>query len=278
MEKMFLLLTGLLVGMGVSVWGEEFPNIIDDEASIATGVTLNETNLTLTAGSTAQLTATVVPPNATNTVKWTSSNIAVAIVNKEGLVTATGEGTAIITVALTDNSKVFATCTVTVLPFIPVTDVVLNLTRLSLEKGSEEQLIAVVLPTNASNKEVQWFSADPEVATVTSVSGFVTGVSAGTTTVVVYTIESGFSAACTVTVTPATGISGVSSLAEAGISNGILYLNTPESETISLYSVAGSLLSRIVKTAGETQISLARIPDGVLIIKGSSGWIRKVIK
>ncbi len=77
-----------------------------------TGVTLSPTSLTMTAGGTDTLTATVAPSNATDkTVTWSSSNTSVATVSN-GTVTAVAEGTATITVK-TSNGKT-ATATVTV--------------------------------------------------------------------------------------------------------------------------------------------------------------------
>jgi uncharacterized protein YjdB len=79
-----------------------------------TGVTLNTESLKLTAkGQTAALTATVNPETATNKdVSWTSSNDAAATV-VDGVVTAVGSGTAVITVKTVDGGMT-ATCTVTV--------------------------------------------------------------------------------------------------------------------------------------------------------------------
>ena len=83
------------------------PDIVD-----ATGITVSPSSLTLTAGGTDTLTATVTPSNATDkTVTWTSSNTGVATVSN-GTVTAVAEGTATIT-AKTSNGKT-ATATVTV--------------------------------------------------------------------------------------------------------------------------------------------------------------------
>lgn len=63
-----------------------------------TGVTLDKTSLSLTAGDTATLTATVAPENATNkAVTWRSDNDAVATVDSNGKVTAVSSGTATIT-------------------------------------------------------------------------------------------------------------------------------------------------------------------------------------
>lgn len=79
-----------------------------------TGVTLDRTTLTLTAGGdTGTLTATVAPANATNkNVTWTSSDETVATV-ADGVVTPVAAGTAVITVITEDgNHTVEATVTV----------------------------------------------------------------------------------------------------------------------------------------------------------------------
>lgn len=79
-----------------------------------TGVSLNQSETTLTVGGTAQLTATVTPTNATNqNVTWESSNPSVATVDESGKVTAIAPGEATITVTTEDGSKT-ATCTVIV--------------------------------------------------------------------------------------------------------------------------------------------------------------------
>ncbi|MEC0226278.1 immunoglobulin-like domain-containing protein [Paenibacillus alba] len=80
-----------------------------------TGVKLNDNQLTMSvSGSVYGLVATVNPTNATNqTVKWSSSNTAVAKVDSNGVVTPVGAGTATITVKTTDGGFI-AICTVTV--------------------------------------------------------------------------------------------------------------------------------------------------------------------
>jgi len=87
---------------------------IQDQVRV-TGVTLDQTELTLTAGGASQkLTAVLAPVNATNpAVSWTSSDPAVAAVNQSGEVTPIAEGTAVITVTTADGGYT-ASATVTV--------------------------------------------------------------------------------------------------------------------------------------------------------------------
>lgn len=76
-------------------------------------VTLDRTTLDLTVGDTEQLTATVLPEDATDkTVVWSSSDTSVATV-ADGLVTALAPGTATVTASAGDRS---AECVVTVAP------------------------------------------------------------------------------------------------------------------------------------------------------------------
>ena len=64
-----------------------------------TGVSVSPTSSSIFAGQTQQLTASVLPANASNkSVTWTSSNTAIATVSATGLVSGVAQGTATITV------------------------------------------------------------------------------------------------------------------------------------------------------------------------------------
>ena len=72
----------------------------------------------------------------------------------------------------------------------------------SIGAGDTVQLTETVLPSNATDKSVTWSSNNTSVATVSS-SGLVTGVSAGSATITVTTVDGSKTATCAVTVTPA---------------------------------------------------------------------------
>jgi len=79
-----------------------------------TGVTLNQSTASVTVGNTLQLTANVIPANATfKKVFWSSSNVPCARVSANGLITALFAGSATIT-ARTDDSSYIASCALTV--------------------------------------------------------------------------------------------------------------------------------------------------------------------
>lgn len=150
-----------------------------------------------------QLTANVLPSNATTkTVTWSSSNPSVASVSNTGNVTGLTVGTTTITATSTkDNTKKgTAIITVTNDP-IPVTGVTLNDSSLTIAKGGTRNLIASVLPTTATNKNVTWTSDNTNVATVSN--GTVTAVNSGVATVTVTTLDGGKTASAMVTVTDA---------------------------------------------------------------------------
>ena len=172
----------------------------------ATGVSLNKTSTTIAEGENEQLTATVAPVNATNkNVLWSTSNANVATVSDTGLVNAVAAGSATITVT-TEDGGFTAKCDVTVSQYYHVTSVSLSPTVLALHPGEENNLVATISPSNATNKNVNWTTSNSNVATVNG--GTVTAVSAGTATITVTTEDGSKTASCTVTVTDV-AVSGI---------------------------------------------------------------------
>ena len=159
-------------------------------------LSLDKTNLSLSIGETAQLTATVKPDNATDkNVSWTSSDESIAKVDN-GKVTAVKSGKATITAKC--GGKI-AECAVTVT--VPTGSVTLDKTTLSLAVGETAQLTATVKPDDATDKNVTWTSSDESVAKV--VNGKVTAVKSGKATITAKC--GGKTAECAVIVTVPTG-------------------------------------------------------------------------
>lgn len=204
-----------------------------------TKVVLSQRSMSLAAGRTSRLTATLMPSDATNKgLRWTSANTNVATVKADGTVTGVNAGSTVVYVTTTDGEYI-AICTVTVTGSIspspspsvrpsaspsprpsvspspnpsasptavPVTKVTLSRKELPAEVGQSSVLTATVSPVNAANKNVRWTSADTSIATVDG-NGRVTAVAVGTTMVFVTTEDGEFVAVCRVTVsdnTPAT--------------------------------------------------------------------------
>ena len=82
----------------------------NDEPEITTSIKLSATELNLTIGQTAQLTATITPESAEGDVSWSVANSAVATV-EAGLVTAVAPGETTITASV---GKASARCKIVV--------------------------------------------------------------------------------------------------------------------------------------------------------------------
>ena len=131
------------------------------------GVSIDKPTLSMTEGETANLTAIVMPENATNkAVAWKSGNSGVADVDASGKVTAVKAGTSDITVTTADGGKT-ATCKVTVASkAVPATGLTLSLSSVAFVEGQTKSINATVTPSNSTD-EVIW----PSPAQLTSNGG-----------------------------------------------------------------------------------------------------------
>ena len=164
----------------------------------ATSIKLNKTSMELQVGKEEKLLATIEPTNTTNkAVTWTTSNEKIAIVDKEGKVTAKAEGEATIT-AKTINGKT-ANCIVKVKPNeIYATNIILNRNSLKIVAEREEVLTATIEPANTTNKTITWTSSDEGIAVVDK-NGKVTAKEDGKTTITAKT-SNGKEAKCEIRV------------------------------------------------------------------------------
>ena len=161
-------------------------------------IILNTNEMTLEVNDTGQIIAIVEPDNATNPeLIYESSNPNVAKVDKNGKVTGVSVGETIITVK-TKDGKIKETCKVIIEP-IKVDEINLNPTSLSLKVNSSTNIVAVVEPDDATDKDLIWTSSNPSVATVDS-NGKVTGVSVGTAIITAKTKDGKVTATCTVNI------------------------------------------------------------------------------
>ncbi len=183
-------------GIDVSGGGNTGDNVLP------TGLTLNYTSLNVAVGGTAGLMATFSPATTTNkAVTWSSSDTSVAVV-VNGVVTGLKEGKATITAKSNADSKIKATCNVTVGSSSgTVTGSVISLSQstLNLIAGTTSYALTATLATGTTGT-VTWMSSNPAVATVDQ-TGKVTPLAAGTT--IITAAINGSIATCTVTVTAA---------------------------------------------------------------------------
>ena len=155
------------------------------------GLVLNKYNETLTEGENTVLSANV-------DVNWFSSNEKIAIVDKNGKVTAKKEGKVkIIAKDIFGNTK---ECNITIKrKIIDIENILLNKTYLELTKGDVEKLNVEFLPSTVNNANVSWKSDNSSIASVDS-SGKVTANKEGITLISVRS-DNGKVATCEVKVT-----------------------------------------------------------------------------
>ncbi|MDE6280291.1 MAG: Ig-like domain-containing protein, partial [Oscillospiraceae bacterium] len=173
----------------------------------ATGIRLLPgSEFTMYVGDTQTLIAILEPAGAAANLTWTSSNPAVAKVEKvngNGMVTAVGAGTATITVSA--GSGISAECKFTV-ETQAVTSISLPPT-LTVAVGATEELTPTLTPVGAAAK-LTWTSSN-EAAAIVDQNGRVMGLKAGAAVTITVRTDNGRTATCRVTVqavTPATSV------------------------------------------------------------------------
>lgn len=150
-----------------------------------TGMSMNTTTITMIQGTTHQLEAEIRPADATYaTPSWASDNENVAIVDDDGIVTAISPGTAWITASARDSSGRYCKCYVTVIAPIPSTGVTTMVNEIVMAPGERKTVVAKSTPANTTDS-MTWTSTDESVARVNAVTGEITAVTPGNTTVIV---------------------------------------------------------------------------------------------
>ena len=241
-------------------------------------VSLSQSSLTMTAGDTESLSATVSPSGTS--VSWTSSNTDVATVSSGGRITAVADGSATITAEITVNGRNYTdTCQIIVV----VPSISLSKTTLSLRVGDSETLSASVSP---SGEYVRWSSSDTSVVSVTGGKITATGAGNATITATVRNYPSCV-ATCEVTVSAKVNTTESSRYEQ----NGYLYYRTDYYDTssgvlksyriiqstsdhefvsrISHYTSSGSLDYYIVYTYGGNSYNSLVVPTRADTYSGS---------
>ena len=204
------------------------------------------------------LEATVYPSDATDKgVTWSSSNTSVAAVGATNGLQATivgkGKGSAVITCKTNDGGY---TCTVTINVLKDVTGVQLLPKTLTMNVGSTYKMSANVLPTDASNQTIHWYTSDNTIVQADDYSaGTITAVKVGTATITAMAERGGYTASSTVTVVqPVTDIS---------LSSASTTLNVGDSKTITA-TVSPSNASNKNVTWTSSNASVATVSNGTV--------------
>jgi len=167
--------TGLVMGVGAGTSVITYTN--SGGCKITATVTISATptitgTLTVCAGSTTQL---IGSGTAATTAPWVSGTTTVATVSGTGLVTGVAAGTSVITFTNSGGCKTTSTVTVYALPTAP-----------AAIGGTKSVCVGSTTALTETTTGGTWSSSTPTLAIV-STSGLVTGVAAGTATIVYIT-------------------------------------------------------------------------------------------
>ena len=219
----------------------------DSEVVDPVTVTISQETASIEVGSTVTLTATASDESA---ITWSSSDTGVATVSG-GVVTGVSAGTATIT-ATSGDAK--ATCTVTVTKTEdPTEEVAITISQetASVEVGSTITLTA----TTSDGSEVSWRSNKAGIATVEN--GVVTGVSAGTATIMATSGDA--KATCAITVVEAGGVDPTGEPLQAptiAIEGKELTITDTNTEGVSSYTV--NIIDKSALNSGVTAGTVVR--------------------
>ena len=218
-------------------------------------ISLDRSSLSLKAGESQTLTASVTPSGTA--VSWSSSNTKVATVSN-GKVTAVSQGTATITAQIVYNGMVCqAKCTVTVAAEVKP-EINLSHSSLSLLVGESQTLTVSVKPSGTA---VSWSSSNTNVATIDR-NGRITAVSSGSATITAEMFYGGrnYTATCRVTVTKASlGIS-----VEAYNTT----MNVGDTQTLRVITTEPNFES-LVATSSNTSVATVDRNSGVVTAVGA---------
>lgn len=142
-----------------------------DDDVYPSSVTINRQILTMRVNDEENLRASVYPYDAISTIKWSSANSNIAMVDEYGTVTALAEGST--TIIATTINGLTAECTVLVEGVnddpknIPVDYITITPDNIDMRVGETVTLNATVYPENATNKNF-YFVCDPNFVEITN--------------------------------------------------------------------------------------------------------------
>ncbi len=161
-------------------------------------IKLSLENTTIQKGENVNLKVEIVPSNATNkSLTYTSSNSGVVTVDTTGKLFAVSSGNATITV----KAKNGVMQTIDVKVYSKVTGIKLKEQDLCLEVGQSYSIVPIILPEDADNKKVNYYSSEENIATVDE-NGNIKAISNGGVTIKATTEEGNFESEIKLTVIP----------------------------------------------------------------------------
>ena len=156
--------------------------------TLVSGLNVDPTSVAIDLGSVQKINSSVSPTNATyQTLNYASSNSAVASVSSDGTITGNAPGTATVTLATKDGSNKSATVSVTVKE-IKAKSISPTSLSVGLKEGETSQLDIAFSPENTTNKSLEFYSNNSQVATV-SPTGRIVAIKEGSAEITAVTLD-----------------------------------------------------------------------------------------
>ncbi len=237
-----------------------------------TSISLDKTQVDVVVNKSANVMASILPDDASQSVTWVSADESIATVTNAGTVMGVALGTTTITCTSAEGLTAQATVTV----FSATETFELGTDSFTLKKGATRAITAKYTPVGACGR-FTWTSSNESVATVSN-TGVVKGVGAGTTTISARTAD-GITKTCSVrVVSPATGLkakahNGNTKIAYVKRGQGMYltpyYTNADCTETFKFFAPKKSKIGSITesgyftaKRAGTIKITIRSYQDG----------------
>ena len=173
----------------------------------AESISIDKKEVALKGGEKATLSIKVSPENTTNlNLYWKSSNTKIVTVAKDdiykdkAIITAVGAGEAIVTAMISNNSKIYAECKISVGP-TKLEGLSLSEKEKTVIQGEQFTLSPIFNPANATNKNIAWSSSDESIAKVNN-TGLVSTFMFGECTIKAISEDGVFEATCKLSVKP----------------------------------------------------------------------------
>ncbi len=180
-----------------------------------------------------------------------------------------------------NTSNPLSLAEVEVYKFVELSGVSITPITEDLSIGDNYQLIATVLPANASDQQLAYASSDESVATISS-TGIITAVGEGKATITVTASQGEFSENTTVTVSNSTSL-GYSVDHEISVypnpANGYVHVkNLPIGSTIKIINCAGVIVASYAPQGEAIMLSTLNIEPGIYLMQINSGIVESRIK
>jgi uncharacterized protein YjdB len=166
----------------------------------ATGVSLNVNETEIQVNGQLQIFAEILPSGTTDqSVVWSSDDPTIVTVDAYGNLSGVAVGTTIVRVTTNDGGYTAEVIVSVVAQTFQVTGISITPSEVEIFVGQQLQIIAEILPTNATNQSILWSSEDSTIATVNT-KGAILGEQVGTTVITATTEDGNFVAQTVITV------------------------------------------------------------------------------